>query len=30
MPPQENEGLLDGFDELLRFGAHGMASMFGF
>jgi hypothetical protein len=30
MPPQEDEGLLDGIDEFLRFGAHGVASMSGF
>jgi len=29
MPPQENESLLDGIDVFLRFGAHGIASMFG-
>jgi hypothetical protein len=29
MPPQEDEGLLDGIDELLRFGTHGFASKFG-
>jgi hypothetical protein len=23
MPPQEDEGLLDGIDEFLRFGTHG-------